>query len=66
VRSEDIRWLELEQEDLDLKEREVQLLEDIKHWLAQLVSLSRPLQIVTGLIGGTVGLIIFGSELMTK
>ncbi len=66
MRSEDIRWLELEQEDLDLKEREVQLLEDIKHWLAQLVSLSRPLQIVTGLIGGTVGLIIFGSELMTK
>lgn len=66
MRSEDIRWLELEQEDLDLKEREVQLLEDIKHWLAQLVSLSRPLQIVTGLIGGTVGLIIFTSELMTK
>lgn len=65
-RSEAIRLLSLEHEDLDLREREEQLKETIKHWLSPFVMVCRPTQICAGIVGLLVGLLIFVSLFMTK
>lgn len=64
--TEQIRLLELEREDLDLREELEQLQETTRHWIAQLTFFSRPLQIITGLLGVVVGLLIFTSLFMDK
>ena len=66
MRTEEIRLIELEREDMDLREQEEQLRESTRHWIAQLVMLSRPFQISTGVIGLVIGLLIFCSLFMTK
>lgn len=65
-RSEAIRLLSLEHEDLDLREKEEQLKETAKHWLSPFVMVSRPTQIGAGLIGLLFGLTIFASLFMSK
>lgn len=66
MRTEEIRLLELEREDMDLREQEEELRESTRHWIAQLVMLSRPFQISTGVIGLIIGFLIFSSLFMTK
>ena len=66
MRTEEIRLIELEREDMDLREQEEQLRESTRHWIAQLVMLSRPFQISTGVIGLVIGILIFCSLFMTK
>lgn len=63
-RAEVVRLLELEHEDLELKEKETKLRESISPWLAHLDP--RPVQIVVGLAGMVIGGIIFASIFMTK
>lgn len=65
-RSESIRLLSLEHEDLDLREKEENLKETAKHWLSPFVMVCRPTQIGAGLIGLLFGLLIFSSLFMTK
>ncbi|KAI9558303.1 hypothetical protein GHT06_015056 [Daphnia sinensis] len=65
-RTEAIRLLSLEHEDLDLREREEQLKETIKHWLSPFVMVCRPTQICAGIVGLLVGLLIFVSLFMTN
>ena len=65
-RSEAIRLLSLEHEDLDLREREEQLKETAKHSLSPFVMVCRPTQIAAGLIGLSIGLLLFVSLFMTK
>jgi hypothetical protein len=66
MRTEEIRLLELEREDMDFREQEEELRESTRHWIAQLVMLSRPFQISTGVIGLIIGFLIFSSLFMTK
>ncbi|XP_046459227.1 probable lysosomal cobalamin transporter [Daphnia pulex] len=65
-RSEAIRLLSLEHEDLDLREREDHLKEKTKHWLSPFVMVCRPTQIGAGLIGLFIGLLIFVSIFMNN
>lgn len=66
VRSEEVRLLELEHEDMDLREQEEELRESTRHWIAQLVMLSRPFQLSTGIVGLFIGGLIYSSLFMTK
>ena len=64
--TEQMRLLELEREDLDLREELEQLQEATRHWIAQLTFFSRPFQIITGLLGVLAGLLVFTSLFMDK
>ena len=64
--TEEIRLLELAHEDLDLRETEEQLQEATRHWIAQLIVSSRPLQLLSGSFGIVIGLLVFISLFMDK
>lgn len=58
--------MELEREDLDLREELEQLQEAARHWISQLTFFSRPVQIIIGVLGVLTGLLIFTSLFMDK
>ena len=58
--------MELEREDLDLREELEQLQEATRHWISQLTFFSRPVQIIIGVLGVLTGLLIFTSLFMDK
>ena len=58
--------MELEREDLDLREELEQLQETTRHWISQLTFFSRPVQIIIGVLGVLTGLLIFTSLFMDK